>query len=266
MAPRLFSCFRRRKSDLSPENATADQASEERRRGGPVLVELFSSQGCATSLEAETLLSRLGRGDFELELPVIVMSFHVDYWDHLGWKDPFGSSICTVRQKAYVEALQLDTLYTPQVVVQGRAQCMGTDQEKIILGVRSADRFPGPNLQATFQRSTPDSLHISITGALRTKVDNKGADVMVALCENGLVTDCSKGENRGRVLSNDFVVRRLEKLCVVKDISAKKPISGNVEFPLWDGFNGSKCAVVVFVQNSALHVFGSQLFQLPDDL
>lgn len=112
-----------------------------------MLVELFSSQGCATSLEAETLLSRLGRGDFELEVPVIVMSFHVDYWDHLGWKDPFGSSICTVRQKAYVEALQLDTLYTPQVVVQGRAQCMGTDQEKIILGVRSADRFPGPNLQ-----------------------------------------------------------------------------------------------------------------------
>lgn len=112
-----------------------------------MLVELFSSQGCATSPEAETLVSRLGRGDFELEVPVIVMSFHVDYWDHLGWKDPFGSSICTVRQKAYVEALKLDTLYTPQAVVQGRAQCMGTDQEKIISAVRSADRLPGPTLQ-----------------------------------------------------------------------------------------------------------------------
>lgn len=110
-------------------------------------MELFSSQGCATSPEAQQILSRLGRGDFELEVPAIVMAYHVDYWDHLGWKDPFGSSIWTVRQKAYVETLKLDTLYTPQVVVQGRAQCMGTDQDKIISAVRSVDRFPAPNLQ-----------------------------------------------------------------------------------------------------------------------
>lgn len=231
-----------------------------------MLVELFSSQGCATSPEAELLLSRLVRGDFQLNVPVIALAYHVDYWDHLGWKDPFGSSICTVRQKAYVEALRLDTLYTPQLVVQGRAECLGTEQDKLISAIHSADRFPAPTLQATFRRPSPDSLQISITGALRTKVDDKGANVMVAVCENGLMTDFSKGENCGRVLSNDFVVRQLQKLCTVKEISAKKTITGSVSFPLWEGFNAKKCGVVVFVQNSSLHVFGSQHFQLPEDL
>lgn len=111
-----------------------------------------------------------------------------------------------------------------------------------------------------------ESLQVSITGALRTKVDHQGADIMVALYENGLVTDCQKGENAGRVIPNDFVVRKLEKLCFVKDISAKKTISGTVTFPLWDGFNSSKCGVAVFVQNSSHQIFGSQNFKLPENI
>lgn len=233
-----------------------------------MVVELFSSQGCATSPEAELFMSRLGRGDFseELDVPIILLAFHVDYWDYMGWKDPFGSNQWTVRQKGYVEALKLDTMFTPQVVVQGTTQCVGTDQDAVLSLIRSAARCPAPTLQATFQRPSPDSLQVSLTGALRTKVDSHGADVMVALHENGLVTDCPKGENKGRVLSNDFVVRKLEKLCTVKDISAKKSISGTINFPLWEGFNSSKCGVTVFVQNTSLHTFGSQNFLLPDDL
>ncbi|XP_010268858.1 PREDICTED: uncharacterized protein LOC104605699 [Nelumbo nucifera] len=270
MAPRLLACFQRRSVSSSTtstaENATADQASEEQRRGGAILVELFSSQGCATSPEAELLISRLGRGDFELEVPVIILAYHVDYWDYMGWKDPFGSSQCTVRQKAYAEALKLDTMFTPQVVVQGRTQCVGTDQEALLSNITSAVRFASPSFQATFQRPSADILQVSLTGALRTKVDSQGASVMVALYENGLVTNCPKGENRGRVLSNDFVVRKLEKLCNVKDISAKKTISGTVNFSLWEGFSSSKCGIAVFVQNSSFHTFGSQNFQLPDNL
>ncbi|XP_077254041.1 uncharacterized protein LOC143893000 [Tasmannia lanceolata] len=263
MAPRLFSCFGKK---LSPENGTTDQTVEDQRRGGAVLVELFSSQGCTTSPAAELLLSRLERGDFELEIPVIVLTYHVDYWDYLGWKDPFGSSMWTVRQKAFVEALRLDTLYTPQVVVQGRSQCLGTDEDALLSTVRSATRLPAPTFQATFQRPSPDSLQVCLTGALRTKVDSHGADVMVALYENGLVTDCTAGENRGRVLTNDFVVRKLEKLCTLKDIPARKTVTGSVNFSLWPGFNSSKSGAVVFVQNRSLHSFGSQQFQLPQNL
>lgn len=97
-------------------------------------------------------------------------------------------------------------------------------------------------------------------------MDSDGANVMVALYENGLVTDCPRGENKGRVLSNDYVVRKLEKLCTVKDISAKKTLSGMVNFPLWEGFKSSKCGLAVFVQSKSHQIFGSQSFQLPDDI
>lgn len=123
-----------------------------------------------------------------------------------------------------------------------------------------------PLYQATFTKPAPDSLQVSVTGALRTKVDSSGANVMVALYESGLVTDCPRGENKGRILSNDYVVRKLEKLCTVKDISHKKTVSGTVNFPLWEGFNSSKCGLAVFVQNTSHQIFGSQSFQLPEDI
>ncbi|RZC65494.1 hypothetical protein C5167_009182 [Papaver somniferum] len=276
MVPRrLLSCFGRG-SNSKAKNPTAsdhhatthDQTTEEQRRGGAVVVELFSSQGCATSPEAELLISRLGRGDFkdELDVPIILLSFHVDYWDYMGWKDPFGSSQWTVRQKGYIEALKLDTMFTPQVVIQGTTQCVGTDQDAVLSNIRSAPRYPSPTLQATFERPSADTLQVSLTGPLRTKIDSRGVEIMVALYENGLVTDCPKGENKGRVLANDYVVRKFEKLCTVKDISAKKSINGTVNFTLWEGFNSSKCGVAVFLQNSSLQTFGAQNFQLPENL
>jgi hypothetical protein len=155
MARRFFACFGRggtsKTSSGERSNVTADVAAEEDRRGGAVLVELFSSQGCATSPEAELLVSRLGRGDFDgQELPpVVVLAFHVDYWDYRGWKDPFGCSQWTVRQKAYVEALKLDTMFTPQVVVQGRAQCVGNDEKALLAAIKDAPRFPAPTFQVS---------------------------------------------------------------------------------------------------------------------
>ena len=97
-------------------------------------------------------------------------------------------------------------------------------------------------------------------------MDSHGADVMVALYETGLVTDCPRGENKGRVLSNDYVVRKLEKLCTVKDHLPKKTVSGTITFSLWSSFNSSRCGLAVFVQSSSHQIFGSQNFQLPDDI
>ncbi|KAM0943925.1 putative Thioredoxin-like superfamily [Dioscorea sansibarensis] len=275
MAPKLFTCFGRGASSSSTtssktpspdHHAIADQTSEELRRGGPILVELFSSQGCGTSPEAEVVATRLGRGDLRLEVPIVVLVWHVDYWDYRGWKDPFGSSVWTVRQKAFVESLRLDTLYTPQVVVHGRAQCMGTDEAAIVDAALAAPRFPSPTMQATFQKPSPNMLQVSFSGALRSKVDSNGADIMVVLYETGLVTDCERGENRGRLLTNDYVVRCCEKLLTVKDVSAKKIISGSVHFSLWEGFNSSKCAIVLLVQNKSLQTYGVQHIPIPDTI
>lgn len=160
MKPRLFACFGKcncssfssvnHVHEKGNSNGTADASPEEQRRAGAILVELFSSQGCKTSPEGELLVSRLGRGDFALESPVIVLAFHVDYWDYMGWKDPYGSSQWTVRQKTYVEALNLDTMFTPQVVVQGRTQCVANEEEALLSSIMSAQKFPSPNFQVSF--------------------------------------------------------------------------------------------------------------------
>ena len=147
---RFFTC-------LTGGGKTKDSSAREAEEEGAVVaasavvVELFSSQGCKTSPEAELLMSRLGRGDFGLNRPVIVLAYHVDYWDHMGWKDPYGSSQWTVKQKAYVEALKLDTLFTPQVVVQGQAHCLGNEEEALLSAIGSASPFPAPTLQVTIK-------------------------------------------------------------------------------------------------------------------
>lgn len=118
---------------------------------GPVLVELFTSQGCTTSPAADLLISKLGQGDslreLELDVPVIFLAYHVEYWDYLGWKDPFASSLWTVRQRAYGQSLQQDSIYTPQVVVQGRSQCLGSDTESVLSLIRSAPRFTSSEIK-----------------------------------------------------------------------------------------------------------------------
>ncbi|KAJ0251475.1 Membrane lipoprotein lipid attachment site-like protein [Hirschfeldia incana] len=282
MSRRLFACFRGKKSSSSTSkpssgNNSAAVADDVPAGDGPVLVQLFSSQGCKTSPAAEMLMSRLGRGDFDAQIrgggeegssgsPAMVLVFHVDYWDYKGWKDPYGSSQWTVRQKAYVEALNLDTMFTPQLVIQGRSQLVDNEEENLLKSIVEAPRFPSPAFKASFQRPTSETLQVSLTGAVRMKVDGNGLDIMVALYETGLVTDCERGENEGRMLSNDYVVRKMEKMCTVKDVTAKKSVSGTAHFTLWDGFNSSKCGVVVFLQNSSLHIFGTQSFKLPDEI
>lgn len=157
MAPRLFACFGVKGSSTSTTTGkghnAAVVAADVPRGDGPVLVQLFSSQGCKTSPEAEMLVSRLGRGDFDGKIrrdggscgsPAIALVFHVDYWDYIGWKDPYGSSQWTVRQKAYIEALSLDTMFTPQFVVQGRLQLLGNEEETLLKSIVEAPKFPSP--------------------------------------------------------------------------------------------------------------------------
>eukprot|EP00249_Psilotum_nudum_P003026 c16348_g1_i1 orf=413-1345(+) len=244
---------------------------------GAVLVELFTSQGCSSCPEADLLISKLGRRDANdatthaptsvaTDVPVVVLAYHVDYWDYLGWKDPFANSLCGVRQRAYVQALQQDSIYTPEVVIQGHAHCIGSNAEAVFSLIEAASRFPASDIRASFSRPLPSVLEVSLSANLKFRVDGCSLDMMVAIFESGHVTDCSKGENRGRVLTNDFVVRCLEKACTLRDWSTKKSVKGEAKLGLWEGYSKAKCGMVVFFQNSStMEVYGAQHIELPKD-
>src|ERR1700681_1033381 len=104
---------------------------------GPVVVELFTSQGCSSCPPADRLLSRL-QGDSRTAGTVIPLAFHVDYWNRLGWSDPFSSAAWSERQMTYAKALHSNRIYTPQLVVGGRAECVGSEERQVMRRIHEA--------------------------------------------------------------------------------------------------------------------------------
>jgi hypothetical protein len=173
-------------------------ASDSQRR--PVLVELFTSEGCSSCPPADRLLQ-------QLDSQAIVLSEHVDYWDRLGWRDRFSSPAFTERQQAYARIFRLDSPYTPQMVVDGAAQFTGGDSGQATLEI---DKAAG-------QARTPIFLTRSGSGVqVRMEGVPHDADIWLALADNADSTKVMAGENKGHTLDHVAVVRSLRKIGAVK--------------------------------------------------
>ena len=164
-----------------------------------VLVELFTSEGCSSCPPADAVLARLHREQPVPGVQLIVLSEHVDYWNSLGWKDPFSAALFSDRQGQYS-----GHIYTPQAVVDGRADVLGSDERAIVRAVAAAGREPHGTLRLT---ATPSGVRIAVTGLS----GHSDAEVMVAVVEDGLVSRVERGENAGRTLAHTAVVRVLQR-------------------------------------------------------
>lgn len=172
----------------------------------PVVVELFTSQGCSSCPPADAFLADLAKRD-----DVIALGFHVDYWDYIGWKDPFASSAYTGRQRAYARRLGLSTIYTPQMVVDGRFDVVGSHRSVAKARIEDARRrlavMPGPAIKLGEQ----DGRHVATIAAAP---DGKAEPcrVLFAAWRKSATTDVRKGENAGRQLLDANIVTALEDL------------------------------------------------------
>ncbi len=165
----------------------------------PVVLELFTSQGCSSCPPADALLTKL-MGELGSE-GLIPLAFHVDYWDRLGWVDPFSQKMATERQLEWVRRFGLRSMYTPQAVIGGRAECVGSDAKRV--GgylIQEGSRAPLVRVELTAHVA---ALSVEVDVAF----DGEAASMLVALVEDGLVTGVRRGENAGARLRNDAVVR-----------------------------------------------------------
>lgn len=209
--------------------AAAGEPSKSTAAGGPVILELFTSQGCSSCPPADKLLGKLagaGRlGDREL----VGLSFHVDYWNDLGWEDPYSSPRWTERQHAYARALGERRVYTPELVVGGAAGMVGSNLAAISSAIAKAER---PALLAPTATWTRDALELTVTAPA-------GADVFVAVYEHARTNRVPRGENAGTTSAHTNVVRRLERV-------AAAGRRGTVEISL--AATWTDVAAVVFAQ------------------
>ncbi len=167
----------------------------------PILVELFTSQGCSSCPPAEELLVELARNRRD----VLALGFHVDYWDRLGWKDPFSSPAATARQRSYSRTLGTDQVYTPQMVVEGRIDVLGSDSAAAATAIGKSAAETGPRIpMKLIRRGEGFSASIG-SGAGDARVLLVGYD---SLHE----TAVRRGENAGRTVSQANVVRSVQPL------------------------------------------------------
>jgi hypothetical protein len=218
----------------------------------PVLVELFTSEGCSSCPPADDVLTRLVATQPVAGAQVIALGEHVDYWDHLGWRDAFSSATFSRRQTEYADRVfHGGSIYTPQLVVNGRQEVVGSDYRKAVAAISNAAKAgsrlrvsltvdPATNAQRVAQ------LHIASADGTPLK---DSAEVWLAIVENGLTTRVARGENGGRTLQHSAVVRTIRNVTVIPGGSSNW--SGSTPVTLAPDWNRSATRLVAFAQDRA---------------
>lgn len=233
--------------------ARASNASTDANAGrrAPVVVELFTSEGCSSCPPADALLARLEREQPVEGAEVIALAQHVDYWNGLGWADPFSSRDSSARQGDYAAAFGKGGVYTPQMIVDGREDFPGGESGKAFETIARAAREPKAEVnlsRASGQENDADALRLSVR-VERLPSPAGDADVLLALTEDDLASDVARGENAGSRLTHVGVVRTLTK---VGSVGAATPtFDAEPTVALDKSWRRDKVRAVVFVQERA---------------
>lgn len=217
----------------------------------PVVLELFTSEGCSSCPPADRLLEVLDRTQPIDGADLIVLSEHVDYWNRLGWTDPFSSAEYSRRQEEYSRRLRAEGVYTPQLVVDGRAETVGNNVTKVEAKIREAARQP--KLPVTLAQPSIDGKRLKVHVEVPALPEGN-ATVYIAIAENQTTSQVLRGENSGRSLQHVAVVR---SLTAIGSVNKNGKFTKDAELPLVSK-TGGKLRIVVFVQDrSSWHILGA---------
>lgn len=207
-----------------------------------IVMELFTSQGCSSCPAADRLL-----GKYANDPSVIALSFHVDYWNNLGWKDPFSSAANSERQKQYAKALALDGVYTPQLVINGEREMVGSDENKIGSAIESLANETSNTSMEISNLSFKES-KISVQFTIQSLPGN--ASVYALVVQKKGVTSVKAGENRGVTITNYNIVRSLTTINAgngANDAILSLPV----------GISAQEVSIVLLAQDSSAKIIAA---------
>jgi hypothetical protein len=206
---------------------------------GFAVIELFTSEGCSSCPPADELVAKIQKES--KDKPVYILVFHVDYWNRLGWKDAFSSADYSKRQGDYASYLHLQSVYTPQIVVNGKTEFVGSEEGTLRNAIKNS-----------LQKLSPSQLSLNIStverGQASIKYTTEGADkntvLQIAVLQKNAQTKVERGENAGHTLSHVQIVRKLQRVVLNGN-------TGSVNVSLPQGFDTQGWEVIGFLQNTS---------------
>lgn len=231
----------------------------------PVVVELFTSEGCSSCPPADALLAKLEEQQPVASAEILAVEEHVDYWNNLGWTDPFSAKEWTARQEDYAASLGNQSVYTPQMVIDGRTEFVGSREQQARQVIEKAAAHAKARILIT-PRQTRDEGGEQFTVSVGKLAGSKVGDtpeVWLAITEAGLHSAVSRGENAGEDLHHASVLRVLRKMGLAdqnKDVS----FSGDLGIALERTWKRQDLRAVVFVQEKkSRQILGAAAARIP---
>lgn len=225
----------------------------------PILIELFTSEGCSSCPPADALLEKFDRSQPVAGAELIVLSEHVDYWNYIGWTDPYSSSFYSERQNSYAQRFGRDSVYTPEMVVDGNSEFVGSDAQSADRALVEARKTPkiGVRLSAVALAGAGElNAHVE-TDMLPASYGRGESDVYLAVALGHAESKVLRGENSGRRLSHAGVVRSLTK---VGTLRSGQSFGKDVRIKLQPGMSPQNVRLVAFIQEpGAGRVFGATM-------
>ena len=204
----------------------------------PVVVELFTSEGCSSCPPADAVLLQLSQQKPGDGMQLILLGEHVDYWNYIGWSDRFSSKQFSERQSEYAKALHAE-VYTPQMVIDGQEQFVGNDAAEVRSRIAAAAKKPKP-AQVSLAWEGNGRLRVSVHSSPPAK-----AEILLAITEDGLSTQVANGENGGKTLHHAAVLRQLSQIGETTNGSFEKTL----DVPRKSDWNAGQLKVAVLVQD-----------------
>jgi len=215
----------------------------------PVVVELFTSEGCSSCPPADAVLARLDGTQPVEGAEVLALAMHVDYWNHLGWADPFSSAEFSRRQGEYAAAYGKEGVYTPQMIVDGVREFAGGREGVALEAVARAAREPKSEVLLALTPTQSDGA-VGISVRIENfpkQTEGDPVHVLLAVTEGGLSTDVARGENSGRKLAHVGVVRVIKQLGVLPETRGAR-FRAETAVPVEKGWRRENLRAVVFAQ------------------